>query len=349
MKISILIPTYNRHELVVKNLLSLNHQTKKNFSVTVFDNGSEPALNLQRIETKYNLELQRSDRNIDLQSVINQWILSTSGEVLLVLADDDILLPQAIEIVTSIFRSSAEIESLAVGFTRFSHQQKCFLGPQRFSGQIFNFNAHLAAVSYLSHWCIGDPVVDEIPRMSHPSTSFFRRQLVDKTIEIQGSFAMSLLFDVGFLGACFNQKTLCYLDVNLALIGTEPNTLSKSSVNSPRLSWAVMRDRLRYVPLKSASHFNVAVDSHLTVAQIYKQRHNLDCRLRDEYFIRQLKEISLDVEWVDQTKIDFEEILPFLKDVSTKNFNFDGLNSTELLDRVRSFVKVYPIENRGPI
>jgi hypothetical protein len=128
-----------------------------------------------------------------------------------VLADCDFLLPQAIEIVTLIFRSSSEIGLLAVGFTRLSHQQKCLLGSQRFSGRTFNFNAHLAAVSYLSHWCIGDLVVEKIPRMSHPSTSFFRKQVVEKTIKIQGSFAMSLLFDVGFLGVLFNKKQYAIL------------------------------------------------------------------------------------------------------------------------------------------
>jgi hypothetical protein len=106
-----------------------------------------------------------------------------------------------------------------------------------------------------------------------------------------------------------------------------------------------MRDRLRYVPLKSVSHSNIAVESHLTVAQIYKQRHNLDCRLHDEYFMRQLKDISLDVEWVGQTKIDFEEVLSFLNNINTKNLSFDGFNSTEILDTVRSFVKDYPIKN----
>jgi glycosyltransferase involved in cell wall biosynthesis len=339
MKISILIPTYNRHELVVKNLLSLNNQTKKNFSVTVFDNGSEPALNLQRIETKYNLDLQRSDRNIDLQSVINQWILSTSGDVVLVLADDDILLPQAIEIVTSIFRYSAEIESLAVGFTRFSHQQNLFLSPQRFSSKLSKYNAQSAAISYLSHWCIGDPVVAQIPRMSHPSTFFFRKNLAEKTIAIQGAFAMTLLWDVGPLGACFNQKTLGYFDANLALIGTEPNTQSNGHVNSPRRCWDMMRDRLLYVPLKSASHFNVAVESHLTVAEFYKERFNINCSLRIEYFLRQLKEISLDAEWLDQTKIDFKEILPFLEGVDVRSYNFESLDLIELVDRVHLFVK----------
>jgi glycosyltransferase involved in cell wall biosynthesis len=338
MKISILIPTYNRQELLIKNLQSLNRQTVKDFCVTVIDNGSNPPVNVDQIEINYNIKLSRYNCNTDLKLLINNWLQSVKGEIILILADDDILLPKAIEMALLTFKSSLDIESLGVGFTRFSHQQSIALERQSFSNQLYRYQAQSSALAFLSHWCIGKKTTAQLPRMSHPSTAFFKRELVDKTIAIQDSFAMTILFDVGFLGACFNQAHLFYLDINLACIGTELDTKSATSVNSSRLSWETFREQLRLVPLKSASHFNVAVESHLTIADIYKDKFKLDCRLRDEYYIRQFFEIVSDPKWSDQTKYDFVEVMPFLEHIKAADYKLDGLNMVDIINKANSFI-----------
>jgi glycosyltransferase involved in cell wall biosynthesis len=337
MIISILIPTYNRPEILLKNLQSLNAQTVKNFCVTVIDNGSNPPVNIDEIEINYKINLSRYNYNTDLKLLINNWLKSVKGDIIIILADDDILLPKAIELVLSTFKSSSDIESLGLGFTRFSHQQARTLEKKIFSNQLYKYQAHSAALAYLSHWCIGEKTITNLPRMSHPSTSFFKRQLIDKTIDCQGLFAMTILFDVGFLGTCFNQAYLLYLDVNLAYIGTEPETQSKTSVNSPRLAWESFKDQLKLVPLKSVSHFNVAVESHLTIANIYKDKIKLDCRIRDDYYIKQFIEIASDLKWSNQTKCDFTEVLPILKKIRASDYTLGGLNLIDVIEKAQLF------------
>ncbi len=313
MKVSVLIPTFNRHAVLLNNLNSLNYQTKKWFDVTVFDNGSTPPVVIDKAtEFYFPLKLCRFDSNVNVSDLINKWIGSVESDIILVLADDDFLMPRAIETVVSYFRACSEIESITTGFSHFSHKQGKALLERSFSNQIYKYDAHHVGSSYLDYWCIGEVLKPTIPRMSHPSAAFFTKKLVQRTIESQKNFARTLLFDVGFLGACFNQQFIYYLDSNLVYIGVEPNTSSISSVNSPRLCWDRLRPLLKHVPLKSASHFNVAVESHLEIALVYEERFNLNCKIQGRYYVNQFREIANDSLWNEQTKIDFIEVLPFL-------------------------------------
>ena len=138
MQISILIPSYNRQELLLKNLQSLNAQTVKNFCVTVIDNGSNPPINIDHFEAHFKISLSRNNHNTDLKILINNWLKSVESDIILILADDDILLPKTIELVLGCFKSSSDIESLGGGFTKFSHQHKITHAKHKYSNQLYS-------------------------------------------------------------------------------------------------------------------------------------------------------------------------------------------------------------------
>lgn len=93
MVVTVVIPTYNRKHLLLNTLLSLNHQTYKNFSVIVIDDGSEDdttgliQMNVEKFNYKIKLIRQK---NAGASVALNRGI-QKAEEGLIILLDDDIL------------------------------------------------------------------------------------------------------------------------------------------------------------------------------------------------------------------------------------------------------------------
>ena len=93
-EISIIIPTYNRKDILIKTLQALDNQTfdLEKVEVIVIDDHSpvNPEQEISNIETKYGLRFFRENKNIGQGQVRNKGIKLARGKYLFFLGDDTI-------------------------------------------------------------------------------------------------------------------------------------------------------------------------------------------------------------------------------------------------------------------
>ena len=97
--VSIVLPAYNRSDYIEQAIHSVIDQTYANWELVIADNGSN--LETQKILEKY-YELERvthyrNEVNIGLFPNLNKAIAACSGQYVLLLCDDDFLLPECLE------------------------------------------------------------------------------------------------------------------------------------------------------------------------------------------------------------------------------------------------------------
>lgn len=94
MKITVVIPTYNRFDKLILTLNSLNNQTFQDFNVIVMDDGSidDTVKKCEQIKTKFNYSLTiYTQVNAGASKAINNAV-SKIKDGLIILIDDDIIL-----------------------------------------------------------------------------------------------------------------------------------------------------------------------------------------------------------------------------------------------------------------
>ncbi|MDP3026134.1 MAG: glycosyltransferase family 2 protein [Nanoarchaeota archaeon] len=94
LEITIIIPTYNRKEILKKVLDALNNQSYdlKKIEVLVIDDCSKinPKIEIKKVKTEYKLRFLRLNKNVGQGRVRNQAIKLAKGKYLLFLGDDTI-------------------------------------------------------------------------------------------------------------------------------------------------------------------------------------------------------------------------------------------------------------------
>jgi teichuronic acid biosynthesis glycosyltransferase TuaG len=95
--ITILIPHYNRPELLEKALLSIREQTSPAAEVLVLDDCSRPEVLEQIRQLSHLATIHVNERNLGLRANFNQGASLARTEWLGFLADDDLFLPQKLE------------------------------------------------------------------------------------------------------------------------------------------------------------------------------------------------------------------------------------------------------------
>jgi glycosyltransferase involved in cell wall biosynthesis len=108
-RVSVIIPTFNRHDLICETIDSVLRQTLRGSEIVVVDDGStddtrEILLSRfgQRIKYVYQENRGRS-------AARNRGISESSGEYILFLDSDDLLLPQALELLSSYLDAHAAV------------------------------------------------------------------------------------------------------------------------------------------------------------------------------------------------------------------------------------------------
>ncbi len=109
-KLSVIIPTYNRAQMVCQAIESVLEQTFDNFEIVVVDDGStdgtERVLRRRYGDTIHYLHQENQGRAV----ARNQGIRASSGEYLLFLDSDDLLLPQGIEHEVAYLDAHSEVD-----------------------------------------------------------------------------------------------------------------------------------------------------------------------------------------------------------------------------------------------
>lgn len=314
---SILVTTYNRPELLRHTLNSLAKQTYDNLTVYLLDNGSMPPVDTENIPRNLDIRCFRSERNRVASEMLHEALARVEESRVMWLADDDVLVPEALEVVAGCLRKHPEIEALSVGFSRFNHETCSLLGGDaylgQFTGRVDRLDGYRAGLEYCRLWSIGKQLADisYIPKMAHPSASFFSSDLLNRTIEKQKEIFIKPICDVGYIGCNFNSQYVHYLDTPLVVLGESSKRESNGSKPGNRHQWKEFTQYIEYSPLQGPTHDNMVLESHLKVFYRNGINKREDGCIRPDFFFKHLDQILSDDPWTAETHKDLDEALPF--------------------------------------
>jgi hypothetical protein len=106
--VSVILPTYNRRDLLPRSLDSMARQTYRSFEVVLVDNGGEP---VQDIADRYSFVRRiRVEQNRGCCGGFNIGLDHACGEYVMFLTDDDRYFPNALEdLVASVKRAGTKV------------------------------------------------------------------------------------------------------------------------------------------------------------------------------------------------------------------------------------------------
>lgn len=113
---SIVIPTYNRIQLLINTIDSFNKQTFKNFEIVIVDDGSTD--NTEEIIRELNNPLIKYFKKENEERCIarNYGVEKSSGKVINFFDSDDLALPNHLEVAYSFFQSNHQAEIVHLGY-----------------------------------------------------------------------------------------------------------------------------------------------------------------------------------------------------------------------------------------
>lgn len=96
-KISVIIPTYNRPAALAEAVESVSRQTYRNFEIIVVNDAGEPADPIRALYPELDIRVYDQPDNRKHVHARNRGIGEASGEYIMLLDDDDLLLPGHME------------------------------------------------------------------------------------------------------------------------------------------------------------------------------------------------------------------------------------------------------------
>lgn len=121
MKISVVIPAYNRPDFLLEAIGSIAAQTHLNWEVVIVDDGSSPAIPLDQLKSHLggNAIFLRHDKSRGVACAKNAGIKAATGEIITLLDDDDLLAPSALKKIAEAFTSRPDLDCLFLGVEPF--------------------------------------------------------------------------------------------------------------------------------------------------------------------------------------------------------------------------------------
>ncbi len=128
--ISIVIPAHNRPAFLLEAIGSIAAQTYSNYEVVVIDDGSTPPISRSALEEILGdrVVLYRHDSAQGVPKAKNAGVNAARGEIILLLDDDDLLMPDSLERIFYAFSNYPEIDCLFLAVQPFGAYSE---GPER--------------------------------------------------------------------------------------------------------------------------------------------------------------------------------------------------------------------------
>ena len=129
MRFSILVPSYNRPEYIRKTLSSIFASTIDDFEVLISDDNSPKADLIKQTISEFSKDLrlkfffQRG--NLKEPNNKNFLVSKAKGEYLIFIGDDDLLLPNALEILSSYIKKYPNTSLFTFGYTVIDELDNC--------------------------------------------------------------------------------------------------------------------------------------------------------------------------------------------------------------------------------
>lgn len=121
MKISVVIPAHNRPDLLQEAANSIAAQAYPNWEAVIVDDGSTPALPLHQLEALLGDKaiFIRHEKPLGVARAKNAGIRASTGEIITLLDDDDLLAPTALEKIHDAFTNLPDLDCLFLGVEPF--------------------------------------------------------------------------------------------------------------------------------------------------------------------------------------------------------------------------------------
>lgn len=307
---SICIPTHNRIHTLELTIRTVLAQTFDDYEIIVSDNASNPSA--EALVKSFKDPRIRYFRHDSIINGSGNWefaIQKARGEFLLLLADDDGLVPSTLERVAELTTKS-QARKIQVGHIRYAHpkpgtpieREGNRLLKSQYSGKVLCFDSLKMTKSCLSGWGIGYEK-DPISFPAHPSGFFMGTSEVQKVIEKCGRLTTINCGDVGFLSAALQSKNLFFYDLPLAIIGVDISREIYGHLLGRRRDYDSIATYTDRSVFHAVSFTNLAVDAHLDVARKNLDLLNgYDIYLRNSFYINHGIELLQDRIW-DRRKI----------------------------------------------
>ena len=106
--VSVIIPTYNRAQKVVRAVTSILDQTFKDYTIIVVDDGSDDGTEATLEPLRAHLHIISHPRNLGVSAARNTGIRAAKSPLIAFLDSDDYWLPKKLAVQTGLFRDNQE-------------------------------------------------------------------------------------------------------------------------------------------------------------------------------------------------------------------------------------------------
>jgi hypothetical protein len=323
-KFLVAIPTHNRAEMVNDAVRSVFEQTCSDWQLLVSDNASiQPARPAIRPEYQCDSRFHviRHDALMsatDHGELIFRYSLDYDYDYLIILADDDLLLPSALAYVAQHGQKYAVVTSSFWYYNQVERQLALDNGGGNDLAALIPFQSRDFFGYFMESTGIhlADAALQHRVRppigLTHVSTHFFKKSILRAALERYGRIGVAPFGDVGFFR--LNQSGTClYINRPLAIIRVHPISDIASSVSGAASRFQLSARHaisFEYSPVKAITFQNCTLESCLALASELGLEY--DRRIDAIFFIRHLQEIVRDRPWTATTLRDALEAVWFL-------------------------------------
>ncbi len=127
-RVTVVIPTHNRPQLLLETLTSVEQQTLQPDEVIVIDEASKPAVNEQILSKQFNLNIKvaRNDTPHGLAWARNQGAELASGDIIAHLDDDDLFAHETLAEGTALLGNDPDLDLVFIGVEGFGERSQYF-------------------------------------------------------------------------------------------------------------------------------------------------------------------------------------------------------------------------------
>lgn len=217
LKVTIAIPTYNRSNFISESIFSVISQTFKDFEILIIDNNSTD--NTRMIIKSFKDERIRYIKNRTNIGMMNNWnkcITMARGKYVMILGDDDILLPNFIEESLNIFSKHKNL-----GFT-FSHINKVDENGKTLTkwGYKFFKNGLIHGENYIK------TTINNLCCMTNSSSVLINKKVFEKVGYFESPFARNT-FDLNMWIKIANRFNVYFIEKILSNYRIHKNQISE--------------------------------------------------------------------------------------------------------------------------
>ncbi|HET9642783.1 MAG TPA: glycosyltransferase family 2 protein [Burkholderiaceae bacterium] len=121
MRISVVIPAYNRPALLLEAVASVAAQTHAKCELVIVDDGSDPPIDRASVERAFGRSVTfiRHSRSQGVARAKNAGVWAAGGEVVTLLDDDDLLKPHALQRMREVYECHRDLDCVFLGVEPF--------------------------------------------------------------------------------------------------------------------------------------------------------------------------------------------------------------------------------------